>query len=129
MAKRKNRSITAIVENKDFMVTLFSGAIDYSMSTPFKVLTTDEVKNVNNPQNTCREDVWADVILSGGNLTIEDTESGKTHEINLAKIKRGFKRFMFDCPKKYAELMCEEGDFYTYDNLLQVIIYGEVIYD
>ena len=129
MAKRKNRSVNAIV-NREFISDLLSGALYDSpwFRCGTHKDTPTEVYQSAKDANDCAEDVWAYVVVNGGYLLIEDIEEQKEYKIDYKKIIKGFKRFMIDDPRHYAEIMCEEGDFWSYDSLLQTIVFGEVIY-
>lgn len=129
MAKRKNRSIQSIV-NREFISDLLSGAL-YD-SPWFRCGTHEdtptEVYQLAKDASDCAEDIWAYVVVNGGALLIEDVEDEKEYKIDYKKIIKGFKRFMIDDPRHYAEIMCKECDFWSYDSLLQTIVFGEVIY-
>lgn len=130
MAKRKNRSVKAIVGNKDFLTSLLSGAIYGSpwFSGGVHQDTPKEIYQAARDCNECAEDIWADVLLQGGFVLIEDFEDGVDYKISLKDVEKGFRRFMVDDPRHYADIMLEEADFYGYDALLQTIVFGEVQY-
>ena len=130
MAKRKNRSVHAIVTKTEFISGVLSDSLydspwfrcQVSSSTPQSLV--DEARS----KHDCREDIWEHILLGGGAITITDIEEDESYEIDLKKFERGFKRFMFDQPRHYGDLMTERGDFYTADALLQTIVFGEVVY-
>ena len=130
MAKRKNRSVHAIVTKTEFISDVLSDSLydspwfrcQVSKSNPQSLV--DEAR----AKCECREDVWEHILLGGGSITIIDVEEDKSYEVNLKAFEKGFKRFMFDEPRHYGDLMTERGDFYTADALLQTIVFGEVVY-
>lgn len=124
------KSIKAIVSNKDFLVGFLADVSydNYWASFGTHQDTPKEVYENAKAVNECREEVWADVLLNGGFLLVEDREEEKDHKVSLKDIEKGFKKFIFACPRNYANIMCEDSDFYDVDNLLQTIIFGEVVY-
>lgn len=61
----------------------------------------------------CYEDVLAEILESGGKLTVYDREDDKDHELTLEKLLNGW--------KKYAE-------DHNADCIMQYAIFGDVIY-
>lgn len=76
----------------------------------------------------CREDIWAYVLEHGGKVVCYDGEEDEEHEITMEDYKKGFDIFIQQCPKHYADLMCDDGDYYTSDALMQCVMFGEVVY-
>lgn len=128
--KNIERKIESIVKNKDFLVTLFADATysSYWALVHISDNTDDAIRELSKENNECREEQWADVLLGGGLLEIEDFEAEETHEISLDDVVKGFKILVIDYPKHYANIMSEEADFYDYDAWLQCVVFGEVIY-
>lgn len=126
------KSIKTIVYNKDFLVGFLADVCYGNYWASFGTHTdtpTEIYENAkNNPSNTCCEDVWADVLLNGGYFLVEDREEEKDYKVSMKDIEKGFKKFIFTCPRNYANIMTEDSDFYDVDNLLQTIVFGEVIY-
>lgn len=127
MAKK---SVKSIVSDKEFLVNFLSTA-SYG-STWFAFGThKDTPKDIyENAKllNECREEIWADVLLNGGFLLVEDVEEEKDYKVSLKDIEKGFKTFMVECPRAYANIMNEEDDYFDDDALMQVIVFGEVVY-
>lgn len=76
----------------------------------------------------CREDKWASALLSGGYIIVYDPVEDEEHKVVLEDVIKGFGKFIFDCPERYANIMTENYDFYDADCLLQIVIFGEVNY-
>jgi hypothetical protein len=78
----------------------------------------------------CIEDVWADELLAGKNLSLydmyDDNETG--YSINLNSIKRGLAIMRDNYPVDWDNLINENEDLETGDVFLQCTVFGEVIY-
>lgn len=84
------------------------------------------------PENgvVCREDVWAYVLTNGGKIVFvfDDDGEEEEHEVDMEAWKKGFQKFIEDDATDYADLMNEDGDFYTAWNLIQFVIFGEIVF-
>lgn len=78
--------------------------------------------------DVCREDKWASALLNGGYIVVDDPEEDEKHKVTLEGIIKGFGKFIFDCPDRYANMMTDSYDLYDADCLLQIVIFGEVTY-
>lgn len=76
----------------------------------------------------CREDIWAYVLENGGTLVCFDGNEEKDYAITMEDYKKGFNTFIKKCPRDYADLMTDEGDYFTANNLMQCVMFGDVIY-
>lgn len=131
----------------DDLVNLFSTATydsSYlSMGLPKGSYKGTELENVND----CVEDKWAKVLLNGGSVYVydyyaedEDEFYGNLpHEwngnrmrytITLEDIKRGLESCNKDeyLRKNLEELITEDIDLIGAENIMQQIVFGEVIY-
>lgn len=77
---------------------------------------------------TCREDIWAYVLIHGGFLLVEDVEEEKEFKLSLKDFERALKSLALNYPSQYAAIMDESGDLYDYDALIQVAVFKEVVY-
>ena len=124
------KSIKKIGNNKEFLVNCLADA----SFTPFwakfgvHIDTPNDVYENAKLVNESREDIWAEVLLNGGFLLIEDVEEEKEHKVSLKDVEKGLKTLIFNYPRNYANIMTEEGDFSDYDALLQCVVFGDVIY-
>lgn len=87
----------------------------------------------------CREDKWAYRLLKGGkivcydwydndDLEFEENRPAR-YELTLDDIKRGLEKARDgEAVRDWADFVNEEDDYYTCNNLMQVCIFGEVIY-
>lgn len=77
----------------------------------------------------CREDRWANRLLKGGHIVCIDYEEESRYELTLDDIKRGLEKARDgEAVRDYADFMDETEDYFTCNNLMQVCIFGEVIY-
>lgn len=76
----------------------------------------------------CREDIWADIILQGGTLQITDTEEDKPYLVDYKAILKGFSKAYDKCPKSMLRIETEEADAWDGFDVMQCILFGEVIY-
>lgn len=83
------------------------------------------------PESDCIEEKWADVLLGGGIVAAfiyEDDEEPARKEFSLEDMEVGLKKFMEECPQDYADLVSEDGDYYTASNLMQYVLFGKVVF-
>lgn len=77
----------------------------------------------------CREDRWANRLLKGGHIVCIDYEEETRYELTLDDIKRGLEKARDgEAVRDWADFCEENDDYFTCNNLMQVCIYGEVIY-
>ena len=77
----------------------------------------------------CREDRWANRLLKGGHIVCIDYEEESRYELTLDDIKRGLEKARDgEAVREWADFVDETEDYFTCNNLMQVCIYGEVIY-
>ena len=87
-------------------------------------------------ERRCIEDKWADRLLSGGHVVfydlyeIEDgNEEEARHVITLEDVVKGLEKARDgEDPRDFADFINEDDDYYTGNNLLQIILFGEVVY-
>ena len=125
------KSIKKIVNNKEFLVDWLANHIyipSFWAKIGVHIDTPNDVYENAKLVNEGREDIWAEVLLNGGFLLIEDVEKEKEYKVSLKDVEKGLKTLIFNYPRNYANIMTEEGDFYDYDALLQCVVFGDVIY-
>ena len=72
----------------------------------------------------CYEDVLAEIMESGGKLTVYDREDDKDHELTLEKLLNGWKKYVED----HNADDFDEYDGISADCIMQYAIFGDVIY-
>lgn len=79
-------------------------------------------------EQICREDVWAQMILKGKGIKIVDEQDDSEFVIFDAK---RFNENIAKCESLHIVKLLDgnaDYDFYTTDDILQSLIFGEVIY-
>ena len=84
----------------------------------------------------CAEEKWADRLLSGGHVVfydlyeMEDGDNKESrHVITLEDVVKGLEKARDgEDPRDFADFINENDDYYTGNNLLQIILFGEVVY-
>ena len=81
----------------------------------------------------CREDKWANRLLKGGHIVCldyyDDDAEPARYELTLDDIKKGLEKARDgEAVRDWADFVNEKDDYFTCNNLMQVCIFGEVIY-
>ena len=75
---------------------------------------------------------WADIDVVNNtekenfSVIIKDLEENEEFEIDLKKLKKGFKNWIKSCPKSFAYFQTEQS--VQDDHFIQILCYGEVVY-
>lgn len=115
--------------NKDNLVDIFSTATYGSDWLAIK--RPKRFEHLIKQESDCVEEKWADILLGGGMVTAfiyEDEEEPTRKEFSLEDMEVGLKKFIEECPQDYADLANGNGDYYTSSNLIQVVLFGEVVF-
>jgi len=77
-------------------------------------------------ENTCREDVWMQILKDGNELTfLDDEDEDNTQVITLKDVHENVK----NTPHKHLmDMINENDDAITSDCILQTVIFGDIIY-
>lgn len=110
---------------KEELVSFFS---DATYGCGYWAVSIKEAPKDLNRHNQCIEDIWADVLLQGGKLQVIDVEAEEAHIIDLAKVLDGFSKCYEECLENIVAFEQENGDMWDAYNMMQVILFGEVIY-
>lgn len=78
--------------------------------------------------NQCIEEIWADALLKGGKLVITDNEEDEKHIINMDDVLKGYSKCYEISPQTMTNFEEEREDMWDGYNLMQVILFGEIIY-
>ena len=77
----------------------------------------------------CIEDKWAHRLLKGGHIVCLDYEDEVRYELTLDDIKKGLEKARDgEAVRDWADFCEENDDYFTCNNLMQVCMFGEVIY-
>lgn len=88
-------------------------------------------------QNRCCEERWADRLLNGGHIVCEDwyaaedDEDGKPtrYKLDLNAIKGRLKLARDkEAVRDWCDFVLENDDYHTCNNLMQVVMFGEIVY-
>lgn len=88
-------------------------------------------------ENRCREEKCADRLLNGGHIVCkdwyeaEDSEDGRPtrYIIDLDALKARLKLARDkEAVGDWCDFVLEKDDYYTCNNLMQVVMFGEIIY-
>jgi hypothetical protein len=69
----------------------------------------------------------SDCPLRGGSITLQDVDGGR-HTLDQAALKRGLALMVEHHPRQYNEMVTGGGDASTADVLVQLALFGEVVY-
>lgn len=79
----------------------------------------------------CLEDKWANRLLKGGHIVCFDygDDEATRYELTLEDIKKGLVKARDGvAPRDWADFCDENDDYFTCNNLMQVCMFGEVVY-
>lgn len=74
----------------------------------------------------CIEEIWADALLKGGKLVVTDNES--KYVVDMEKVLKGYSKCYEVSPQTMVNFEEENEDMWDGYNLMQVILFGEIIY-
>ncbi len=115
--------------DKENLVDIFA-TVTYG-SDWLEIKRPKKFNNLVKEESECMEDKWADILLGGGYIAAfvhDDDEKPKRYEISLEDMKKGLQKFIEECPHDYADLVSEDGDYITSSNLMQCVIFEEVVF-
>ena len=110
----------------DLIVHILSGAftgsywidgIDYAESS----------KQITRNPNDCLEDILAKILEKGLSFDIIDTED-EYYNLTKEKLENGLQIVQEKYPDFYKDFVEENGDYYTYDAILQCALFDDIIF-
>lgn len=119
--------------NDEILLRLLSGATYGSSWFGILLLKSEDYMD-SGKEFECIEDIWVHRLLSGGHLLFtDDYESDDVdkffHKISLEDIRRGLEIARDgEYREEYDALIDEEEDYEVCDTLVQIIMFGEVVY-
>lgn len=78
----------------------------------------------NKHEMICYEDILANILENGGELTITDREDDKEFTLNMAMLLKGYKLYV----ENGGDMDSDNTDAISADMILQYAIFGEQIY-
>lgn len=127
--------------SKETLVDLFSTAT-YG-SNWLEIVTLVSEKHLDSGfteeylENRCCEERWADRLLNGGHIVCEDwyaaedDDEGKPakYKIDLNTLKERLKLARDkEAVRDWCDFVLEKDDYYTCNTLMQVVMFGEIVY-
>ena len=79
-------------------------------------------------KSNCIEDVWLKMLDMGKTLYLVDVENMEKKAFNYESIKKKLNSGDEHLAKMIMESFAEVGDAHTADNLLQYMVYGDIVY-
>lgn len=127
--------VKGFINNHENLVNIFADAITYSRWIGSAIIPR-EYKNCKEEAKAkgidvsswCVEDKWAYIILNGGYIIIGNEEKKKPHYLTLAKLRKGWYSLISEYPHNYANIMSENDDSTDHDALIQLALFGEIVY-
>lgn len=127
--------------SKETLVDLFSTATYGSNWLDIATLKSernlDEKFSEEYLESRCLEDKLADRLLDGGHIlcfdyyAAEDDDEGKPakYKIDLNTLKERLKLARDkEAVRDWCDFVLENDDYYTCNNLMQVVMFGEIVY-
>lgn len=125
--------------SKETLVDLFSTATYGSNWLEITTLKTERCLDDNFTeeylQNRCCEERWADRLLNGGHIVCKDwyatcdEDDPTKYQIDLNTLKERLKLARDkEAVRDWCDFVLENDDYYTCNNLMQVVMFGKIIY-
>lgn len=76
----------------------------------------------------CKEDVWLEILHMGKTLYLVDQETEEKHSFNYDSIRSKLSSDNKHLVKMIMESLSEHSDADTADNLIQYMVYGDIIF-
>lgn len=111
------------------LLSMEGGGFDYWAELGFDDTAYAEArKQINKAEDDiCCEDVMAQILESGGKLSVYDREEGESYDLTLEKLLDGFKGYAAQGFREGIDGM-EDMDAMAADEILQIAIFGELTY-
>lgn len=117
--------------NTDILTNLLAcegGGFDYWAEICWDEATYEEARKRLEAQKpdelVCYEDVEAEILETGGKLTVYDREDDKDYDLTMETLLDGFKRYM----ESGNAIDLDDMDAAAADEILQYAVFKEVVY-
>ena len=132
-------------ENPDFYVTdwdelcyIISGAL-YGSSWASADYEKEDKEKYRKPEHECYEDILTDILFGGGKILITDEEEAAEaeseeevkaaeHWLGLDDFRRALVTFKEGFSNMWSDLVDDHADYFTYDAILQLACFKELVY-
>ncbi len=121
------KEVKVLELTKEDLVTFFSAAT-YGCDYWSVKIVRNSISENELDANQCIEEIWADVLLKGGKLAVIDNEEDKKHIINMDAVLKGYSKCYEVSLQTMVNFEEENEDMWDGYNLMQVILFGEIIY-
>jgi hypothetical protein len=106
------------------------------IKTPISERNLDKIYDEEYLENRCLEERWADRLLNGGHIVCvdyydeDDNGDPMRYTLCLKDIEDKIEQATKDeeVVREYANWMSGDYDYYDCNNLMQYVIFGEVVY-
>ena len=104
---------------------------------PYEKIAQLKLAKEHRGETYCPEDKWADILLNGGTIVAfdfydkdDEGDEGKPYLITLETFLGGLESAYAECPDSMTEVEKFDGsaDYYDANNVVQCIMFGEVVY-
>ena len=121
------KEVKVLELTKEDLVTFFSAAT-YGCGYWSVKIKKNSISIYDLDTNQCIEEIWADALLKGGKLIVTDNEDESKYVVDMEKVLKGYTKCYEVSPQTMVNFEEENEDMWDGYNLMQVILFGEIIY-
>lgn len=121
------KEVKVLELTKEDLVTFFSAAT-YGCGYWSVKIKKNSISIYDLDTNQCIEEIWADALLKGGKLVVTDNEDESKYVVDMEKVLKGYTKCYEVSPQTMVNFEEENEDMWDGYNLMQVILFGEIIY-
>ena len=121
------KEVKVLELTKEDLVTFFSAAT-YGCGYWSVQIKKNSISIYDLDTNQCIEEIWADALLKGGKLVVTDNEDESKYVVDMEKVLNGYSKCYEVSPQTMVNFELENEDMWDGYNLMQVILFGEIIY-
>jgi hypothetical protein len=121
------KEVKVLELTKEDLVTFFSAAT-YGCGYWTIKIKKNSISIYDLDTNQCIEEIWADALLKGGKLVVTDNEDESKYVVDMEKVLKGYTKCYEVSPQTMVNFEEENEDMWDGYNLMQVILFGEIIY-
>ena len=121
------KEVKVLELTKEDLVTFFSAAT-YGCGYWTTKIKKNSISIYDLDTNQCIEEIWADALLKGGKLVVTDNEDESKYVVDMDAVLKGYSKCYEVSPQTMVNFEEENEDMWDGYNLMQVILFGEIIY-